>query len=643
MNVPVKPEGEAHIPLLYTGIFSLLLFLFFTFNIWNYDLWHTDEARFAQVSREMMVSGNYLSPHVNEQVYREKPPLLFWLISFISMPFGDVTGESARAALALVALATVGCTYVLARDMFDRRTALWAVVILSTSWRFFWQARTVQIDMLITACTTAALLMLWRWHRKKEAQYLVLFYLAIGFGMLAKGPPALIFPLLTIITFYWKQKEARKATRWVIGFLASICVLLAWLIPARMSVSEHGSGAVEIDILNNIYRQTIGRMFEGVGHAEPPWFYLHSIPTGLMPWAFLLPLALAYSWKRRKDSEAHKLLLSWTVPAFIFFSACAGKRSVYLLPILPALAVSIAAYWTSAAPRLTERVYKNAGYSWASLLTILACAVGYFMLLPNTGLDLFPLAICLLSLIGLAIHAWRTAWKSPLNFRVLFAVHIVVVYLLIAFAYFPIRNEGKSVRAFCQPLYDLAQENQPYTLYAANLYHLGYNFYSDHSFESILPSQTALKNEPFFIVHQFKGIAKSSGLSLDEALDQGRVDSLLQKTLALRDTFNLNDPASPYAWLTAEINVLVEQYTASTPVFIAIEEVNLIWLGALEPALFDYTVLEYGHRGSKTLILLGNPAATALGINPEENFRPDIAHLSYTRSVLDTSPEGVIQ
>ena len=87
-------------------LLALAALLFFV-NTWGYDLWPPDEPRFGEVAREMMQSGNYLAPYCNGEPYKEKPPLLFWVISAISMPFGDVTEFSARAASGLAALVVV--------------------------------------------------------------------------------------------------------------------------------------------------------------------------------------------------------------------------------------------------------------------------------------------------------------------------------------------------------------------------------------------------------------------------------------------------------------------------------------------------------------------------------------------------------
>jgi 4-amino-4-deoxy-L-arabinose transferase-like glycosyltransferase len=567
-----------------------LLFLF-TANIWGYDLWHTDENRFAQVPREMMQSGDYLAPHLNGQPYREKPPLLFWGIALVSAPFGDVSGESARAVLALAALAAVGFTYLLARSMFGDATAAWAALILATSWRFWWQARTVQIDMLLTACTTAALYMLWRWHMQRKRRQLMLLYLAIGLGMLAKGPPAMVFPLLCIITLYWGRKTDRRATHWFLGLGSTILILLAWVIPARMSVASPSGGSVEQGVLNNAYRQTLGRMFEGVSHAQPPWHYLTTLPVDLMPWTFFVPVALVYVWKQRRDSDAHRLLLAWVIPAIVFFSLSSGKRSAYLLPILPAFAVMLAAWWTANRERWSQRATSTARYVMGG---------------------------------------------------------VMVLYLLIAFVYFPLRNPDESKRDFCRPLLALTNAGQPYTLYMAAYSRPGYTFYSNHFHTALLnerieygPDSVRMQEDQQVLVDAMRELTKAAHLSLSPSLDAERYDEFSDDVRLAQAAWE-NSAAQPTRErVDAALTELAMRRHDTDPVFVIILERDLLWMSALEPELLEYTVLQYGSLGSRTLVLLGNPAATALNIQPMDAYRP--AHprikLQHARQNTDSAPE----
>ena len=110
-------------PLLALVAFAAFLFALDTSQ---HDLWPPDEPRYAQVAREMLESGDWLVLRVNGEPYLEKPPLLFWAIAAVSVPFGDITETTARIPSILAGLGTVVLTYLIATRLFGRRTAWWA-------------------------------------------------------------------------------------------------------------------------------------------------------------------------------------------------------------------------------------------------------------------------------------------------------------------------------------------------------------------------------------------------------------------------------------------------------------------------------------------------------------------------------------
>jgi 4-amino-4-deoxy-L-arabinose transferase-like glycosyltransferase len=123
--IPI-PE-RLHLPLL-----ALLAAVLFSVNLGGYDLWPADEPRYAQVAREMLDSGNWLSPTVNGESYLEKPPLLFWSQALVSLPFGDINECTARVPSALSGIVVLVLTYLLARGLFGAQTAFYAALFLLT-------------------------------------------------------------------------------------------------------------------------------------------------------------------------------------------------------------------------------------------------------------------------------------------------------------------------------------------------------------------------------------------------------------------------------------------------------------------------------------------------------------------------------
>ena len=178
---------------------------------------------------------------------------------------------------------------------------------------FWWQARFGQVDMMLTACLTVALYSFWVWHKERRTSSLISFYVAIALGVFTKGPPALIFPLLMVLAFYYKKKTDRQNLHLITGISLVLLVVAMWLIPARLAISVENSTTSAGDIGTNLLRQTIGRFFLGVSHANPPWYYILQMPLDLFPWSLFLPWTLPWVWKHRKADEVMRFLMSWTI------------------------------------------------------------------------------------------------------------------------------------------------------------------------------------------------------------------------------------------------------------------------------------------------------------------------------------------
>ena len=355
-------------------LLAVLAAALFGANLGGYDLWAPDEPRFAEAAREMRASGDYLVPRVNGETYLEKPPLLFWAIALASEPFGEVTPLTARIPSVIAGVVTVVFTFLIALRLFSPRIAFWAGVVLMTCMRVWWNARCGQIDMLLTACTTVACYALCRWDGDRRKAWLLLLYGALTAGMLAKGPPVLVCPFLFLFFFYRRDKAARKATLWPWGLAAAVALTALWYVPARLAAAETGAGAAGAGMADNLFRNTIGRMFLGVSKAQWPWYYLTTVPVDLLPWSLFLPWTLPWAWKRCRTVTGVRFLWYWIVPAFIFFSICVGKRQIYLLPLFPAFAILLAASLEDFVGSLHSAWRSRTGLAWGVALVLAGLA-----------------------------------------------------------------------------------------------------------------------------------------------------------------------------------------------------------------------------------------------------------------------------
>jgi 4-amino-4-deoxy-L-arabinose transferase-like glycosyltransferase len=343
---------------------ALLGALLFLPGIGARDLWNPDEARYAEVAREMRLFGSYAVPRLNGEVYTQKPPLLFWSILAVSTLTGGVDEVAARLPLALSGIGALVAVFLLGQRLFGRRAAWLAVLAYATCFKTFWQARFGQIDMLLGFLVVLGI---WFWVRawaEDRPRLALLFYLFAGLGTLAKGPVALLPPLLGILAFLIWERDwpAVRRLHLGLGLLLWAAVVLAWLVPAGLS-----GGREYLDQI--VLRQNVTRYAEPWHHHQPPWYYLTTIPADFFPWSFLLPGALVAGWRATRqvggqagrERQGFRFALCWALATVVFFSISPGKRTVYVFQMFPALALLVgfgldrlAAAWPALGPGRTK-------------------------------------------------------------------------------------------------------------------------------------------------------------------------------------------------------------------------------------------------------------------------------------------------
>ena len=597
--------------------------LFFA-GTWAYDLWPSDEPRFGQVAREMMQSGDYLAPHINGQHYTEKPPLLFWLIAAASAPFGDVTEFSARAPSVLAALVTVLLTYLLASRLYGPRVALWSGLILATT-SFFWvEARWVRTDMLLTAWMTGALYAFWRWHESRRPLFLAAFYLLIAGGLLTKGPPALVFPILLIGAFYWNRRADRRRLHWAIGILAACAIVLAWFIPARMAIAT--GGAVDNQIGNEAMRQIIGRLFLGVSHMQPPWYYAINLPAFLLPWSLFLPWSLVWVWKRRREDDKMRLLMAWIAPAFVFFSLALGKRGVYVLPLFPALAILEARAVLELMDSAREVWRRRTGYAWGGMLIALGLAPA--ALLFTEYAEAIKPAMAAFSVFAVLSGAWviaRARKTGGGSLHAQMAGQFAVLAVLGALTIMPAMNVYQGASTICSPLARLSESGAGYRLYTVGFSREEYIFYSRHFHTPVLtdliPVETPHKIELVDMAKQQRTLRKNVAKAVAAvpvanlgSPAPGEVDALraaVHEAVSKSDV-NAELSAAFEQALEKTVTDFAREFEQPAPAFMFIMQEDFKWLLPLYPQFANYTVIDERQVGRRNMMLLANAAGAAV-------------------------------
>ena len=448
---------------------SILLFvsaIILFINIGGWDLWNPDEPRYAQVAREMMQTGSYLVPHINSEIYPDKPPLFFWLIALASRSFGDVTSASARIPSAIACLGVILLTYLLGRTLYNQTVGFLAGLILLTTAQFTWLALRANIDMTLTLWTTLALFLFYVGYTREKSKtgWYLLSYGAMGLAVLTKGPVGFAIPLITIALFLVAQRQFKQFKELSIGkgVLIIIGITAAWLVPACFL----GGGEYAREI---IFKQTLGRTVDSFSHQQPFYYYLENFPADFNPWTLFIPSAILYGWRkiRLHRTLSLRFLLAWFLGTFIFFSLISGKRNLYLMPLYPAAALLMARFWYDFIAKSPEemqashpRLLSVPFYLLFGSLTMFSIIAGVAILsginipqLQDLEIDIktvpfFPL-LALLFCGGVAgLLFIRKKARTVLPFSVIVLV-MVIGFVFSVRDIFPALNAAKSAKPFC--------------------------------------------------------------------------------------------------------------------------------------------------------------------------------------------------
>lgn len=321
-------------------VVALLGFILFISGLRAIGFVGPDEARYADVARGMLLSGDYVTPRLFGEPWFEKPPLYYWAASQL---FRFSTNEqTARLPSAIAAIVFLLVWFRFARARFGETVALLATLFLASSLGWIGFARAAAMDMLFAATLDLALLLLalWLWERRPLRLYG--FYIFLGLATLAKGPLAVGLAGLVFLGYAatirdWSALRPLLLSPALAAFFA---VAGPWY---AICYAVNGAPFVEEFILEHNLARFVSA--DALGHGQPVWFYIPVLIAGLFPWSPLLLLPLGEMFHAARGvfrDKQRAFLFWWVVLPFAFFSLSENKLPGYLLPILPPITLWIA-------------------------------------------------------------------------------------------------------------------------------------------------------------------------------------------------------------------------------------------------------------------------------------------------------------
>ena len=454
--LPSPPFATRLVSLLFLLIVGCLLLVV---GLGDVGLTDRDEGSNAEAAREMLETGDWISPTLNDEPRYAKPALVYWAISGTYALFG-VNEFTARLPSALFGLGLLIVHYLFLSRVFGATVALCGSLMLLLNVEFVGIHRMVLTDPALVFFTTSATYGFWMgFHgRGRGRRWLWLFYVGMALATLTKGPVGLLIPLLAVVPYLTltRQWSSYFTTGMpVLGW--SACVLLAapWYV-AMFAI--HGADYVAAAQAN-----TAGRFAHPMeGHGGTILFYFPILLVGFFPWSGLLPVALFHTlkaWKPFRTGEKdargeHGLLLFcalWVMSIFVFFTISATRLPHYILPLYPPAALLVAVLWSrfltnasSAGLTVSTRVVLITGYLLSLVLvsvpalyeTFRPTIAEQFPAAEKIGVGTTPVVLGSVVFLGVIIfrHVVRKEDWRPQAFGVLSGMMSIFLLIVIVFA-----------------------------------------------------------------------------------------------------------------------------------------------------------------------------------------------------------------
>jgi len=460
--------------------------LLFTLALGARDLWNPNEPVYGQAVSEMLDSGDWLMPTVNGVPFAEKPILYFWLAAASALLFGGPGEFALRLPLALSSALSVGFVYLLIHPYGGRARARLGAALYATTYLVFWSARSIQMDSLVGWTTLGAVLAVCRvLDRRLRAEWgFLLAGIAVGVGLLAKGPVGLICPLLVLSAYVTLQRRWAdvRPLPLLLAALAALLVASPWYV----ALALRGDAALLYEL---IVRQNFARFVDPWDHQAPFWYYLVYFWSDMAPWAFFVPLAWKLPDREPDERRLDRLAWCWILAVLVFFSLSASKRSAYLLPLAPAVAILVSGVGHQllegrlSTPR-RRAVWAVFGF-WGVVLLASAAAVQFaiadypLVRRPATAAALLLLAGGVAVFTGLV-----SRWKSEVV-PAAFASLALSLYLLTGCWLLPAVDVYKSARPFARDVLEQTAGEQPVRIYGDWRWRASYSYYTGRRLERL--------------------------------------------------------------------------------------------------------------------------------------------------------------
>jgi 4-amino-4-deoxy-L-arabinose transferase-like glycosyltransferase len=349
----------------------ILIGAFFAFLLGSHGLINPDEGRYSEAAREMIASGNFITPHVNGVVFLDKPILYYWLqVAGIKLfglnPWGLRTFPAVMGVFACL------MTYIAGASLYCRKAGVLSALILATMVLFFGGSHFANMDLEVASWLTATFLTfiinIDAPISRARNNYMRLAYVFAALAFLTKGLMGIVFPILIIGLWVIFNKRWDILKKMCLG--SGIIIFLIITIPWFVAVQHQNPEFLKYFFY---YQQFERYTTTDFNSKQPVWYYLVLIIFAAVPWSMFYIQSFM-----RKFKGHDAFLMIWPVALLIFFSVPDSKLSGYILPVFPALALLVGSYFVE---RWDDKSSKSPQIGiWLSIVIFLVISMVLFIL-----------------------------------------------------------------------------------------------------------------------------------------------------------------------------------------------------------------------------------------------------------------------
>jgi len=408
------------------AIYVLTVFIFM--NDWGTV--ESSEARYAEIAREMLISGDWIHPQLMNIHHYHKPPFTYWITAVSYSLFG-INTFAARFFLAVSVLIQLVLIYRIA-DYFlkDKDKAFAAALVYATIPLLIVSMRGLTTDAYLQTFILFSVYFFIQWRTKRQPRWLYLIALAGGFGFLTKGPLVLILPVFFLIGFFKILPKTSFTYHHFFSSLLFIAIGFSWFIYLIIENSEF--------ISYFLFRHTYERVANAsvFSRKEPFWYYIAYTPLVALPWTMVLISGFVKSKWREMPGLLKKVVIFMVILPLTFFSISSSKLILYVLPAFPGIAI-LTAYF------LFEIDAKSKKENYLLAYFTLLCLSFYVIDRFDKSINI-PFELLIPPLLTVSILFALRAVKSLSNIdRIMLSTFVFTLFLLGYGARFMKSNELK--------------------------------------------------------------------------------------------------------------------------------------------------------------------------------------------------------